>query len=215
MAATLTYSSLVTAVQEYLERDDNHLVSQIPLFIMLGQRRIAHEFKILGLKIFITDTFAPGIAVLPKPSQWLNNATFNIGINEEGQTTFPTRVQVLQRGYEYCRMYWPNEEAVARPKYYCDYNFYNWLIAPTPDQAYPYEIAYFETPTLIDEVTQSNWVTQNIPEVLLYSTLLETASYLKDDERMQVWMAYYTAAKEAVSKEDQQRLVDNFSVRGL
>lgn len=215
MAATLTYNSLFETVKDYLERDDQHLVGEIPLFIMLGQRRIAHDFKILGLKKFITGTLSTSNPVIQKPSQWLNNSTFNIGTNDVGQTNNQTRKQILERGYEYCRMYWPDPTASAEPKYYCDYDFYNWLIVPTPNSGYPYEIAYFETPTLIDETIQSNWITQNIPEVLIYATLLETATYLKDDDRVPVWTNFYNTAKEAVNREDQQRLVDNYSVRGL
>ena len=215
MAATLTYTSLFETVKDYLERDDQHLVGEIPLFIMLGQRRIAHDFKILGLKTFISGNMSPGDPVIRKPSQWLDNSTFNIGTNDIGQTNFQTRIQVLQRGYEYCRMYWPDPTVRDQPKYYCDYDFFTWFVSPTPDDTYPFEIAYFETPTLIDLVTQTNWVTQNIPEVLIYATLLETATYLKDDDRVPVWTTFYNTAKEAVNREDQQRLVDNYSVRGL
>lgn len=213
MAATVTYASLVTTIKDYLERNDAHLVDQIPLFIMMGQRRIAHDLKIVGLKVYIAGVMSPGINMIQKPSQWLNNASFMMGTNIEGQTNFQTRVQILERAYEFGRMYWPDPTLTAPPKYYADYDFYNWIVFPTPDQAYPCEIGYYQTPTLIDETTQTTWVTQNIPELLIYACLLETASYLKDDERVAVWTNYYNVAQQAITQEDHLRILDNFSTR--
>lgn len=214
MAYVLTYTTLVTAVENYLERLDSPFVSEIPLFIMLGQRRVARDLKILGLKNFITDTLVVNQQILTKPSDWLNTSTFNIGTNVSPDTSFNTRVQILQRSYEYCRIYWPNPTELGQPKYFSDYDFAHWLITPTPDQAYPYEIAYYQIPTLIDTNNSTNWLTINAPDILLYATLLETASYLKDDDRVPIWTNYYEKAKTALSEEDMRRIYDGFSKRG-
>jgi hypothetical protein len=210
MAYVLTYTNLVTAIENYLERIDSPFVSEIPLFIMLGERRVSRDLKILGLKVFITDTLLVGQETLQKPNRWLNSSSFNIGTG----TGFNTRVQVLQRSYEYCRMYWPDPTQTAQPKYYSDYDFNHWLITPTPDLAYPYEIAYYQVPQLIDSTVSTNWLTENAPDILLYATLLETASYLKDDDRVAVWTQYYEVAKKALSEEDMRRIYDGFSKRG-
>ncbi len=210
MAAVLTYNSLTVAVEDYLKRIDAPFVSNIPLFIMLGERRVARDLKILGLKVFITGNFLVGQQDLVKPTRWLNTSTFNIGTS----TNFNTRVQILQRSYEYCRMYWPDPIQTAQPKYYSDYDFNNWLITPTPDQTYPYEIAYYETPQLIDQTVSTNFLTENAPDILIYATLLETASYLEDDQRVPTWLQYYERAKNALSEEDMRRIYDGFSKRG-
>jgi hypothetical protein len=210
MAFVLTYDNLVTAVGNYLERSDSQFISEIPLFIMLGERRVARDLKILGLKVFITDNLIEDNQTLQKPTRWLNTSTFNIGTG----TGSNTRVQIQQRSYEYCRIYWPDPTKSSQPKYFSDYDFNHWLIAPTPDQAYPYEIAYYETPQLIDETNSTNFLTESAPDILIYATLLETASYLKDDERVPVWKQYYETAKAALTEEDMRRVYDGFSKRG-
>lgn len=210
MAFVLTFNSLVATVENYLERLNSTFVTDIPLFIMLGERRVARDLKILGLKVFITDNLLIGQQLLAKPNRWLNSSTFNIGTG----TGFNTRVQIEQRSYEYGRIYWPDPTQVAQPRYYADYDYNHWLIAPTPDDTYPYEIAYYETPVLIDENNSTNFLTTNCPDVLIYATLLETASYLKDDERIPVWTQYYNVAKTALTEEDMRRVYDGFSVRG-
>lgn len=210
MAFVLTYASLTDEIQKYVERTDSNFVSSIPMFIMLGERRVSRDLKILGLKVYITDNLIVGQQTIQKPTRWLNNSTFNIGT----KTNFNTRKQILQRSYEYCRIYWPDPTQESEPKYYADYNYDFWLIAPTPDQVYPYEIAYYQTPTLIDEHNTTNFLTENAPEVLIYASLLETASYLKDDERVAIWTQYYEKAKAALGEEDRNRIYDSFSKRG-
>lgn len=63
-------------------------------------------------------------------------------------------------------------------------------------------------------MVSTNFLTGNIPEVLLYATLLETASYLKDDERIAVWTDYYEKARKNVGEEDMRRIYDAYSKRG-
>lgn len=214
MAYVLTYNSLKQAIQFYLERSDAPVLEEIPLFIMLGERRVARDLKILGLKVFVTDNLVPNQQTLQKPARWLNTSTFNIGTSTLIDSGLNTRVQIPLRSYEYCRLYWPDPTASAQPKYIADYDFYHYLIVPTPDQAYPYELAYYELPSLIDEAGQTNWLTENAPDILLYASLLETASYLKDDDRVPVWTSYYDKAKAALTTEDMARIYDAFSKRG-
>lgn len=210
MSFVLTYYTLTSSVKNYLERNDSRLVDSIPLFIMLGERRVSRDLKILGLKIAVTDTLVVGESAFQKPVRWLNDSSFNIGTG----TAHNTRVFLQQRSYEWCRTYWPDPSQRGTPKYYAsDYNYNFWFVVPTPDAAYPYESLYYETPQFIDETITTNFLTENAPEVLLYATLLETAVYLKDDERVQVWKGYYETAKAALGEEDIKRIYDAFSKR--
>lgn len=211
MAFVLTYDTLVIAIKDYLERNDARLVDSIPIFIMLGERRVARDLKILGLKVAVTANLIPHSSVFAKPTRWLNDSSFNIGAG----TTTNTRVFLKQRSYEWCRSYWPDPTQIGQPKYYAsDYNYDFWFVVPTPDVAYPYEVLYYQTPQLIDDTITSNFLTGSAPEVLLYACLLETASYLQDDERVPIWTDYYEKAKKALGEEDMRRIYDAFAKRG-
>lgn len=211
MAFVLTYDTLTTAIIDYAERNDANFVSQIPLFIMLGERRVARDLKILGLKIAITDNFIPNDGVIAKPTRWLNDSSFNIGTG----TGFNTRQYLLQRSVEWCRLYWPDPTQTGTPKYYAsDYNYNFWFIVPTPGAAYPYEILYYQTPQLIDDTTSSNFLTESAPEILIFASLAEAIPYLKDDERIKVWEQKYSDARQALGNEDIIRIQDAFSKRG-
>ena len=210
MAYILTYSNLVSLLEVYLERTDSTLVDQIPTFILLAQTRISREIKQLGTREVVNSTFSGGTAVIQKPNDWRETISINYGTG----TSSNTRITLLPRGYEYCRDFWPDPtQTSSTVKYYADYNYNYWLVAPTPDSSYPFEVMYYCTLKPIDSTTETNWVTQYAPDLLLYACLLETAPFLKADERVAVWQQMYDRALAAINGEAQARIEDGASSR--
>ena len=66
--------------------------------------------------------------------------------------------------------------------------------SPTPDQAYTVEVWYNETPERISSTNTTTFISNNAPEVLLYGTIAEAYSYLKNPQDMQLYEAKFTAA---------------------
>jgi len=127
-ASVMTYDSLVENIQSYLERTDVATIEKIPLFIMLAEQVIASQIKFLGNLTVNTSNMIAGTNVIQKPARWHKTVSFNITVN--GQ-----RNPVLLRKYEYIRNYWPDPALTGTPLYFCDYNYTNWLVGPTPDAA--------------------------------------------------------------------------------
>lgn len=214
MPTTMTFDTLKQDVQRYLERGatlaaDPIVYEQIPRLINLAERRIARELKVQGFIAVVSDTMVPGQSVYAKPDRWRDTVSINIGTgpNKANRTTLYTR------DYEYCRSYWPNESETSTPLFYSDYNYDNWLVAPTPDAAYPFEVLYYELPPLLDESTQTNWLTEYAPQLLLYGTLLEATPFLKNDERIGTWQQYYDRAAAMLNGEDLAKILDRSATR--
>lgn len=206
----LTYTSLQTTVLSYIKRpNDTASIAMFPTWVALAESRIGRELKFLVNKTVVTASFTPGQAVLIKPSNW--RVTF--GINYGTQTNDNTRVTLYPLSYEAGRSYWPDDTQTASPKYYADYDYSNFLIVPTPDQDYPFELSYFGDPPALSETTQTNWYTDNVPELLLYATLLETPAYLKTPDVQQQWQQIYSAAMSAYSGEQKEREIDQSTLR--
>jgi hypothetical protein len=93
------------------------------------------------------------------------------------------------------------------PRYFADYDYEHFFIAPTPDIAYPFELSYYERPTPLSPSMQTNWTTQYAPQLLLYASLLEAMPFLKTGERMAEFQALYDRALQGVMKEDQERVL--------
>jgi hypothetical protein len=214
MATTMTFETLKEDVRRYLERgatlaSDAVVYEQIPRLINLAERRIARELKVQGFINVVSDTLTVGQSVYPKPDRWRDTVSINIGTGT-GNTQ---RTPVFARSYEYLRSYWPNEALTEQPLFYADYNYQNWLIAPTPNAAYPIEILYYELPQLLDDAIQTNWLTEYAPQLLLYATLLEATPFLKNDERISVWQNMYDRAAAMLNGEDLGKILDRAAVR--
>jgi len=55
-------------------------------------------------------------------------------------------------------------------------------------------------------------LTQNAPNAMLFGTLKQTASFLKDDSRIAVWAQLFTEALNALKVEDTLRMGDRSTV---
>jgi hypothetical protein len=198
----LTYDSLVTSVLEYLERSDEATAQRIPTFITLCEFEIAQQIKTLGQQQVASSSMTIANPVLPKPARWRKTVSMTLY-----DPTTLTRQPILLRKYEYLRNYWPNPTSTGLPLYYADYDYDNWLVAPTPDSAYVFEVLYYERLEPLSSSVQTNWITRNAPNALLYGTLLQAMPYLKNDQR-QIFQQKYSEAMQALKAEDQIRLAD-------
>lgn len=209
MPTAMTFTSLKADMVRYLERGstvDTTVYEQIPSLINNAERRIARELKVLGFVIPVTSSFATGTSVYAKPDRWRDTVSMSFVQNGSYVPLYP-------RSYEYCRNYAPDDTVTATPRFYADYDFNHWLIVPTPASDYPVEILYYELPPLLDETTQTNWITTNAPQLLLYGSLLEATPFLKNDERIGVWQSFYDRALAALNNEDMQRQTDRTTAR--
>lgn len=214
MATTMTFTTLQEDVRRYLERGNSYasdpvVYEQIPRLINLAERRISRELKVQGFINVVTGTLAVGQSVYPKPDRWRDTVSVNIGTGTQNNT----RKVVFSRAYEYLLSYWPDRTATEEPIFYSDYDYNHWLIAPTPDAEYPFEILYYEIPPLLDDVVQTNWLTEYAPQLLLYGTLLEATPFLKNDERIPVWQSMYDRAAAMLNGEDLAKILDRSAVR--
>ena len=214
MATAMTFTTLKQDVQRYLERgntlaSDPIVFEQIPRLINLAERRIARELKVEGFINVVTGTLSAGQSVYPKPDRWRDTVSMNIGTGATGNN----RKIIFSRVYEYLRSYWPNALETAEPIFYSDYDYSHWLLAPTPDAEYPFEILYYELPPLLDESVQTNWITEYAPQLLLYGTLVEATPFLKNDERIPVWQSMYDRAAAMLNGEDLAKILDRSAVR--
>jgi len=214
MATTMTFTTLQQDVRRYLERgatlaEDAIVYEQIPRLINLAERRIARELKIQGFINVVTDTLIVGQSVYQKPDRWRDTVSINIGTG----ASHNVRKFLFTRDYEYLRSYWPNESLTEEPVFYADYNYTNWLILPPPDEAYPFEVLYYELPVLLDDQNQTNWLTDYAPQVLLYASLLEATPFLKNDDRIPVWQQMYDRSAAMLNGEDLAKILDRSAVR--
>lgn len=214
MPAAMTYTSLLNDLRAYLERGatlatDPTVYEQLPNLVNLAERRLQRDIKVVGTISVVSSTMIDGTAVYAKPDRWRETVSMFAGVG----AGFNTRKELFTRSYEYCRNYWPNQTSKDEPRFYADYDYQHWLIVPTPDDDYPYEILYNEQPVYLDDNTQTNWFTEYAPDALLYGSLLEAQPFLKNEEMISVWDQFYQRAIGAINGEDLRQIVDRGLIR--
>jgi hypothetical protein len=200
---TLTYDNLVNTVKQYLERSDASVVERIPTFITLAEFEIAQQVKTLGQIQVVQANMNVGNPVIQKPARW--RKTVSMTLNNGTQKS-----PVFLRKFEYLQSY-NNEGSTGLPIYYGDYDYDHWLVAPTPDDDYQLEVLYYERLAPLSSENQTNWITNNAPNAMLFGTLLQAVIYLKDDQR-QIFQQKYDMAMAALKAEDVTRIGDRSAV---
>ena len=202
----LTYDNLVSLVLQYLERNDTAVVNFIPTAITLAEFEIAENIKTLGQMIVANGTMTVGNPVIQKPARW--RKTVSMTLTDSSGATQP----ILLRKLEYLRNYWPNNTSTDTPQFYADYDYDNWYIAPTPSGNFAFQTLCYTRLEPLSSTNQTNWLTQNAPNVMLFGTLKQTAPFLKDDARLAVWGQMFDTALAALKVEDTLRIGDRQTV---
>lgn len=198
----MTFDSLSSDIALYAEREDDPFVAQIPNFISLAENRLASEVKPLGY-LRVARGVLSG-SVLEKPVRW--RRTKSLSVSLDGVQTF-----LFERSYEYCRLYSGEVNVGYVPRYYADYDYEHFFIAPSPSIAYQFELLYYERPAPLGSNNQTNWTTQYAPQLLLYGALLEAQPFLKTSERIPEFQAMFDRALSAIVNEDATRSIDSSS----
>lgn len=209
MPTAQTYATTLADTRRYIERgftdaSDPEVYAQLPRLVTLGERRCARELKIQGFQNVATSAFVSGTATYSKPDRWRETISMNFGTG----ATNDIRNMVHPRSYEYLRNYWPNDTTTGAPEFYADYDYNHFIVAPTPDSAYPFEMLYWQNLPFLDDDNQTNWLTINAPELLLYATLMEAVPFLKNSDQIPIWTGMYDRTASAINGEDIQKILD-------
>jgi len=187
--ALSNYTELKDAIADWLDRSD--LTARIPDFIALAETRINRELRIRAMEYRATMNTTAGQRYFALPGGYIQMRNFQLNTNPVTPLEYITP-EMLDRLY--------GSNTTGKPKAYSLIGD-EIQLAPIPDAVYEVEMAYYEKFTPLGDGTggtvTSNWLTANAPDILLYGALIEAEPFIKNDERIQLWL---TAYKEAVDK---------------
>lgn len=204
--AISTYSELQSAVADWLNRSD--LTSVLPNFIALAEARFNREIR--ARRMLTTEEITiptAGYDLDDLTGDYLEAKTLYIN---QGHCEFVTQERALDYAYLYNNAVnkpWftiKGELLVLAPSSFPVYQ------APALSETDPllllddYPIALLDsTPGIVGSLTYytkipalsisntSNWLLSDHPDLYLYGTLVQTAPYLREDERVSVWNTIY------------------------
>lgn len=185
MTQIVDYTSLQAAVIEYLARNqDTALIARIPTFIQLAEAKFNRQLFVRQMEqrsIAVVDTASsePEFISLPGNFQSMRRVRLSSATGKPC-LEFKSGAQIDEYRFEV-------SDAAGQPRYFTVFGD-EIEIAPTPDATYTIEMVYRKNiPPLA--VNNTNWLLVLAPDLYLYGALLESAPYIKEDGRIQVWGA--------------------------
>lgn len=210
MALILNWTILTTQIPTWLEREsDSRLIANGAYIVMLAENRLASEIKGLGTQRSVSANFTPLQSWIDKPVRWRETISMNVGYLNTQKRRF-----LKQRTYEFCRRYWADPTVTGIPRYFSDWEWGEFLIVPTPPTvigsplSLPFELMYYERAEPLDASNETNWWTENAPEVLHACTMYEALLYIKDFQRAAAQEAEYNKMVTLKFGEGARRKID-------
>ena len=184
--ALSSYSELQTAVASWLNRDD--LTATIPTFIALADATI--QRRVRGYVTHDAIDLDDETVSLPSACAALRS------ISLTGTFAGPLRVGTPEMVYE-ARQPYPSGSVprivAVLPGPATGGTL---LVGPVPDTTYSADITYLTAHTPLSDTAPANELLYRAPDIYLYGTLVHSAPFLADDERIPVWERAFEKAIE-------------------
>lgn len=189
---TINYGTLKSTIATWLNRSD--LTTYIPDFVRFAEQRIHYggsepyaspPLRIPSMQVRTTGSISDGRIELPEDMVELQRISVSVGGYNAELTYIPPQAYAeLSNSQSTPSVYTIADNAI--------------LVAGTG--AADYTLDYYEkfTGLLVD--TDTNWLLTNAPTVYLYGALVETAPFLYDDPRFQMWFGMYRSAVGALNR---------------
>jgi len=174
---SFTLATLKSTVQDYMETAETTFVSELDTFIQEAEERILKTVELPVFRKNVTGTSSESNTYLSTPDDFL--APYSLAVISSNVYTY-----LLLKHVSFIRDFNPNPATTGLPKYYAQFDNTTFVLAPTPDSSYSFELHYKYRPASLTTTSgsETTWLSDNGPDALLYGTLVEAATFLKIPE---------------------------------
>ena len=192
----MNYSELVTNVRDYAEVGSEVLTdSIINTFIVNVENKVQRELDLDAFRKFQFSSFTIGSPFITMPDDF----AFERGVQIKDQTT-GDRTWLEQKDTTFIDEYNVDRSDTGTPKYYANWDQNTLIVAPTPNAAFEIELWYNKTPDRLSSTNTTTYLSNNAPEVLIYGTVVEAFSYLKNPTYVQLYDQKYAQAMQFLAQ---------------
>jgi hypothetical protein len=171
-----TYAEIKDATLRWLNREGfTELDTDIEDMMAIGQRTI---WRRANLNAMLTvSTLAVDAAFETAPADLLRLKSLTL---QKGSQSYDLRSVPLRQLYL--------AQDTGRPRFFSVVGT-SIYFGPTPDQEYTVDIIYYAALANVSASNDSNWVSDNYPELIIWATMYEALLWLKDDNRAAVYFS--------------------------
>ena len=132
---SFTLATLKSTVQDYCETSETTFVADLPTFIKEAEERILKNIELPFFRKNVTGSATSSNPYVSTPTDFLAPYSLAVIANDEYNYLFLKQVSFI-------RAYTPNASTTGEPKYYALFDDSTFIVAPTPDSAYSFELHY-------------------------------------------------------------------------
>ena len=169
-----TFTTLKSAIQDYVESSETTFTDNLSVFIKEAEERILKNIQIPVFRKNVTGSGTSGNTYLAAPSDFLTPLSLAV-IDSDSNYNY-----LLLKHVSFIRDYTPAAATTGEPKYYAIFDNNTFLLAPTPNTGFTFELHYVYRPESITAASDgTSWLGTNASDALLYGSLVEAANFLK------------------------------------
>ena len=173
---SFTFAQLKTAIQDYTDNSETTFVNHSSDFIKAAEERI---FKNVDLEIFrknVTSALSTDDKFVTIPDDYL--ASFSFQLTTAGSEDF-----LLQKDVNFLQEAFNGSASTGAPRFYAQFDANNFIVAPTPNSNYTFELHYYYRPASLTAGADSGttWLSTNAPFALLFGSLVDAYIFMKGE----------------------------------
>ena len=169
-----TYTTLKSAMQDYLQNTETTFVDSLPTIIVQAENRILKSVQLPDFRKNTTGTMTSDNAYLSTPTDFM--APYSLALDNSGYE------YLVFKDVNFIREAYPVSSTTGTPKYYGLFDDDSFILGPTPNSNYSVELHYFYKPTSITTSGDgTSWLGDNAETVLLYGCLVEGYTFMKGE----------------------------------
>jgi hypothetical protein len=171
---SFTLGTLETAIKEYLDSTESTFTSNLSNFIQSTEERILKSVDLPVFRKNMTGTSASGNTYLGRPSDFLS--PYSLAVISGSNYSY-----LWFKHVTFIRDYTPASATTGTPQYYAVFDDDSFILAPTPNSNYTFELHYKYRPTSLTAGSSSGttWLSTNARNAMLYGSLMEGGTFLK------------------------------------
>ena len=171
---SFTLTTLESAIKEYLDSTETTFTNNLSNFIKSTEERILKSVDLHVFRKNVTGTSTSGTPYLGSPSDFLS--PFSLAVISSSNYSY-----LWFKHVTFIRDYTPAEATTGLPVYYAVFDDDTFILAPTPDDTYTFELHYKYRPTSLTAGASdgTTWLSTNAMNAMLYGSLMEGGTFLK------------------------------------
>lgn len=186
MAVVTSYTTLLTAVTDWLARSD--LTTFVPNFVQMWEEDFLREPKNFGRWMEASADPVIASSVVTVPSAYLGLKYAYVSGSPSSRLDRASINQLYGR--------YPRGSDTGLPAWIAR-EAGNFVFGPAPDSTYTIHLLYWAKPTLLRSFAANaaaHWIIVNAPDLAIYGSLIAAEPFLQNDKRLGLWQTMYDRA---------------------